>query len=76
MSKEQNQEKNNQNAMGEEPRNGTATDDYDSDHFSEIDSTEQVGNVDTLVDNEYFENKCDKTITFAPGEGQHPLFIS
>ena len=73
---------NNQNTTDEEgerasllSRNSTATDDYDSDHFSEIDTTEQVGNIDTLVDDEYLENKCDKTITFAPGEGQHPLSL-
>ena len=82
MSKEQNKEKNNQDTTDEEgerasplPRNSSATDDYDSDHFSEIDTTEQVGNVDTLVDDEYLENKCDKTITFAPGKGQHPLSL-
>ena len=28
----------------------TETDGYDSDHYSEIDATDQVGNVDTLVD--------------------------
>ena len=42
---------------------------------SEIDTNEQVGNVDTLVDDENLENKYDKVITFAPGEGQHPLSL-
>ena len=31
----------------------------DSDHFSEIDTSEQVGNVDTLVDDENLESKYD-----------------
>ena len=82
VSKEQNKETDNQNATDEEaerashmPRNSTTTDDYDSDHLREIDTAEQVGNVDTLVDDEYLKNKCNKTITFAPGEGQHPLSL-
>ena len=29
----------------------------------------------TLVDDENLENKYDKVITFAPGEGQHPLSL-
>ena len=53
----------------------TVTDEYDSDHFSEIDSNEQVGNVDTLVDDANLENKYDQVFTFAPGEGQHPLSL-
>ena len=56
-------------------KDNTTADDYDSDHFSKIDTNEQVGNVDTLVDDEHLENKCDKVITFAPGEGQHPLSL-
>ena len=55
-------------------KDSKATDDYDSDQFSEIDTREQVGNVDTLVDNENLESKYD-AITFAPGEGQHPLSL-
>ena len=56
-------------------KDSTAADDYDSDHFSEIDTNEQVCYVDTLVDDENLENKCDNFITFAPGEGQHPLSL-
>ena len=56
-------------------KDSKATDDYESDHFSEIDTNEQVGNVDTLVDDENLENKYDKIITFAQGEGQHPLSL-
>ena len=56
-------------------KDSTTADDYDSDHFSEIDTNEQVGNVDTLVDDENLENKYDKVITFAPGEGQHRLSL-
>ena len=55
-------------------KDSKATDDYDSDHFSEIDTREQVGNVDTLVDDENLESKYD-AITFAPGEGQHLLSL-
>ena len=55
------------------PKDSLVTDEYDSDHFSEIDSNEQVGNVDTLVDDANLENKYDQVFTFAPGEGQHPL---
>ena len=57
------------------PKDSTVTDAYDSDHFSEIDSNEQVGNVDTLVDDANLENKYDQVFTFAPGEGQHPLSL-
>ena len=46
--------------------------DYDSDHYSEVDANEHVRNVDTLVDDADIDNKCDKVFTFAPGEGQHP----
>ena len=53
----------------------TETDGYDSDHYSEIDANDQVGNVDTLVDDADIENKYDKVFTFAPGEGQHPLSL-
>ena len=49
--------------------------DYDSDHYSEVDANEHVGNVDTLVDDADIDNKCDKVFTFAPGEGQHPLSL-
>ena len=49
--------------------------DYDSDHYSEVDANEHVGNVDTLVDDADIDNKCDKVFTFAPGEGQHPLSV-
>ena len=82
VSNKQNKEKHRQNRSNEEDVNvssvtkdSTAADDYDSDHFSEIDTNEQVGNVDTLVDDENLENKCDNVITFAPGEGQHPLSL-
>ena len=51
------------------------TDEYDSDHFSQKDSNEQVGNVDTLVDDANLENKYDPVFKFAPGEGQHPLSL-
>ena len=34
--------------------------DYDSDHYSEVDANEHVGNVDTLVDDADIDNKCDK----------------
>ena len=49
--------------------------DYDSDHYSEVDANEHVGNVDTLVDDADIDNKCDKVFTFAPGKGQHPLSL-
>ena len=49
---------------------------YESDDgYSEIDVNEQVGNVDTLVDDANIESKFDKVYTFAPGEGQHPLSL-
>ena len=74
MSNKQNKEKHKQNRTHEEDvtvsslsKDSTAAD--DSDYFSEIDTNEQVGNVDTLVDDENLENKYDKVITFAPGEG-------
>ena len=82
VSKKQNKEKHKQNPTLEEDmtisslsKDSKATDDYESDHFSEIDTNAQVGNVDTLVDDENLENKYDKVITFAPGEGQHPLSL-
>ena len=53
----------------------TETDGYDSDHYSEIDANDQVGNIDTLVDDADIENKYDQVFTFAPGEGQHPLSL-
>ena len=49
--------------------------DYDSDHYSEVDAIDHVGNIDTLVDDADIDNKCDKVFTFAPGEGQHPLSL-
>ena len=55
------------------PKDSTVTDEYDSDHFSEIDSNEQVGNVDALVDDANLENKS--MIKFFTGEGQHPLSL-
>ena len=55
------------------PQDSTVTDEYDSDHFSEIDSNEQVGNFDSSVDDANLENKYDQVFTFAPGEGQHPF---
>ena len=57
------------------PKGSIVTDEYDSDHFSEIDSNEQIGNIDTLVDDANLENKYDQVFTFAPGEGQHPLSL-
>ena len=48
---------------------------YDSDHYSEIDANDHVGNIDTLVDEADIDNKYDKVFTFAPGEGQHPLSL-
>ncbi|MCG8076810.1 MAG: AAA family ATPase [Candidatus Thiodiazotropha taylori] len=47
----------------------------DSDGFSEIDSGEIVGNVDTLVEDANVESKYDQVFTFAPGEGQQPLSL-
>ena len=52
-----------------------ASNDYDSDHYSEVDANEQVRNIDTLVDDADIDNKYDKVFTFAPGEGQHPLSL-
>ena len=82
VSNKQNKEKHKQNRTHEEDvtvsslsKDSTAADDYDSDQFSEIDTNELVSNVDTLVDDENLENKYDKVITFAPGEGQHPLSL-
>ena len=81
VSKERNEEKHRQNPTVKEDasmyslfKDSKATDDYDSDHFSEVDTSEQVGNLDTLVDDENLESKYD-AITFAPGEGQHPLSL-
>ena len=64
----QEQEKITENDIG-------ASNDYDSDHYSEIDANDHVGNIDTLVDDANIENKYDKVFTFAPGEGQHPLSL-
>ena len=52
-----------------------ASNDYDSDHYSEIDANDHVGNIDTLVDDADIDNKYNKVFTFAPGEGQHPLSL-
>ena len=49
--------------------------DYDSDHYSEVDANGYVGNVDTLVDDADIDNKCDNVFIFAPGEGPHPLSL-
>ena len=47
---------------------------YESDSFSEIDSAENVtGNSDTLLDDDSLTT--DRSYTFAPGEGQHPLSL-
>ena len=55
------------------PKDWTETDGYDSDRYSKIDANDHVGNVDTLVDDADIENKYGQVLTFAPGEGQHPL---
>ena len=53
------------------PTEGTG---YESDNFSEIDSSENVsGNSDTLLDDDSLTT--DRSYTFAPGEGQHPLSL-
>ena len=52
-----------------------ASSDYDSDHYSEIDVNDHVGNIDTLVDDADIDKKNGKVFTFAPGEGQHPLSL-
>ena len=79
VSEEHNKDKHIQNRTREKDVNvsslskdSTAADDCVSDHFSEIDTNEQVGNIGTLIDDENPEYKYDKVITFAPGEGQHP----
>ena len=64
----QEQDKASENAIAE-------SNDYDSDHYSEIDVNDHVGNIDTLVDEADIDNKYDKVYTFAPGEGQHPLSL-
>ena len=72
VSSKQNREKHKQNRNEEDmnvssfSKDSMTADDYDSDHYSEIDTNEQVGNVDTLVDDENLENKYDKVITLAP----------
>ena len=40
-----------------------------------IDANDRVGNVDTLVGDADIENKYDQVLTFALGEGQHPLSL-
>ena len=52
-----------------------ASNNYDSDHYSEIDANDHVGNIDTLVDDADIDNKYDKVFTFAPGGEQHPLSL-
>ena len=64
----QKQDKNNENDI-------EASNDYKSDHYSEVDANEQVGNKDTLVDDADIDNKYDNFFTFAPGEGQHSLSL-
>ena len=56
-------------------KDANAPTDYDSDHYSEIDANDHVGNIDTLVDDADIDNTYDKVFTFAPGEGQHPLSL-
>ena len=56
-------------------KDSDAPTDYDSDHYSEIDANDHVGNIDTLVDDADIDNTYDKVFTFAPGEGQHPLSL-
>ena len=80
VSKEQCKDKDNaENEMQKQDKTNEndieAPNDYDSDHYSEVDANEQVGNIDTLVDDADIDNKYDKVFTFAPGEGQHPLSL-
>ena len=79
VSKEQCKDKNSiENEMQKQDKtteNDEASNDYDSDHYSEIDANDHVGNIDTLVDDADIDNKYDKVFTFAPGEGQHPLSL-
>ena len=80
MSKEQCKDKNYTENEKQKQEKTTENDieafnDYDSDHYSEIDANDHVGNIDTLVDDADIENKYDKVFTFAPGEGQHPLSL-
>ena len=79
VSKEQCKDKNNieneKQKQDKTTEKHDASNDYDSDHYSEIDANEQVGNIDTLVDDADIDNKYDKVFTFAPGEGQHPLSL-
>ena len=57
-----------------EDKNSTEGTGYESDNFSEIDSAENVtGNSDTLLDDDSLNT--DRSYTFAPGEGQHPLSL-
>ena len=48
--------------------------DYIQDSDEEENPQENVGNIDTLVDDADVENRCN-ALTFAPGEGQRPLSI-
>ena len=80
VSKEQCKDKNNteEEKLKQDDTNENdieASNDYDSDHYSEIDANDHVGNIDTLVDDADIDNKYDKVFTFAPGEGQHPLSL-
>ena len=80
VSKEQSVTKNNTSSEMQEhhkssEKDTVETNDYDSDHYSEVDANDHVGHVDTLVDDADIDNKCDKVFTFAPGEGQHPLSL-
>ena len=57
-----------------EDKNPTEGTGYESDNFSEIDTAENVtGNSDTLLDDDSLNT--DRSYTFAPGEGQHPLSL-
>ena len=57
-----------------EDKNPTEGTGYESDNFSEIDAAENVtGNSDTLLDDDSLNT--DRSYTFAPGEGQHPLSL-
>ena len=77
VSTEQTKEKvNTENEIQEQDKSNSAMEKdivepnvYDSDHYSEIDANDHVGNVDTLLDDANIENKYDQVFTFAPGEG-------
>ena len=66
MSKESKVKNNTEGEMQEHNKtseNDTVeSNDYDSDHYSEVDANEHVGNVDTLVDDADIDNvyECDE----------------